>query len=117
VLAALMTLFMISLAGIPGTVGFMAKFMIFAAAVHAGWVGLVILAVVTSVISVYYYLRLPVLMYMSEPAEAPSRADEVSTGESLVLGACAVAVVLFGIFPNHWLPSLDWARASVAMLF
>jgi NADH-quinone oxidoreductase subunit N len=117
VLAALMTLFMISLAGIPGTVGFMAKFTIFAAAVQAGWVGLVVLAVVTSVISVYYYLRLPVLMYMSEPAEAPSRADEVSTGESLVLGACAVAVVLFGIFPNHWLPSLDWARASVAMLF
>jgi NADH-quinone oxidoreductase subunit N len=117
VLAALMTLFMISLAGIPGTVGFMAKFMIFAAAVHAGWVGLVVLAVVTSVISVYYYLRLPVLMYMSEPAEAPSRADEVSTGESLVLGACAVAVVLFGIFPNSWLPSLDWARASVATLF
>jgi hypothetical protein len=34
-----------------------------------------------------------------------------------VLGACAVAVVLFGIFPNHWLPSLDWARASVVALF
>jgi len=116
-LAALMTLFMISLAGIPGTVGFMAKFTIFAAAVQAGHVGLVILAVLTSVVSVYYYLRLPVLMYMNEPAEATKRGGEVSTGESLVLGVSAAAVVLFGIFPNHWLPSLDWARASVAMLF
>jgi NADH-quinone oxidoreductase subunit N len=116
-LAALMTLFMISLAGIPGTVGFMAKFTIFAAAVHAGHVGLVVLAVLTSVISVYYYLRLPVLMYMSEPAEAPGPAHEVALGESLVLGVSAAAVVVLGIFPNHWLPSLDWARASVATLF
>lgn len=116
-LAALMTLFMISLAGIPGTVGFMAKFTIFAAAVQAGHVGLVILAVLTSVVSIYYYLRLPVLMYMNEPSEATGRGNEVSTGESLVLGVSAAAVVLLGIFPNHWLPSLDWARASVAMLF
>jgi NADH-quinone oxidoreductase subunit N len=116
-LAALMTLFMISLAGIPGTVGFMAKFTIFAAAVQAGHVGIVILAVLTSVVSVYYYLRLPVLMYMNEPAEATGRGDEVSTGEGLVLGVSGAAVVLLGIFPNHWLPSLDWARASVAMLF
>ncbi len=117
VLAALMTLFMISLAGIPGTVGFIAKFTVFAAAVRAGYVGLTILAVLTSVVSFYYYLRLPVLMYMNEPAEAQARAAEVGTGESVVLVVSAAAVVLLGIFPNHWLPGIDWARASVAMLF
>jgi NADH-quinone oxidoreductase subunit N len=119
-LAALMTLFMISLAGIPGTVGFIAKFTIFAAAVNAGHVALTILAVLMSVVSVYYYLRLPVAMYMSEPAEEGVR-PETSTGEGLVLGLCGAAVVFLGIFPNHppilaWIHALDWARASVAML-
>jgi NADH-quinone oxidoreductase subunit N len=121
-LAALMTLFLVSLAGIPGTAGFIAKFTVFAAAVHAGWVELTILAVLTSVVSLYYYLRLPVAMYMQEPgAEAP-RAES-STGELLVLGACGVAVVLLGILPSRApflfgdLRPLEWARASVALLF
>jgi NADH-quinone oxidoreductase subunit N len=121
-LAALMTLFLVSLAGIPGTAGFIAKFTVFAAAVHAGYVELTVLAVLTSVVSVYYYLRLPVVMYMQEPgAEAP-RAES-STGELLVLGVCGVAVVLLGIFPGRtplWLGglrTLEWARDSVALLF
>jgi NADH-quinone oxidoreductase subunit N len=119
-LAALMTLFMLSLAGIPPTGGFYGKFVLFGAAVKAGNVGLTILAVLTSVVSVYYYLRLPVVMYMREgTAEAP-RAD-TSLGEILVLAACAIGILLLGIFPNS--PQLssfrvfDWARTSVAMLF
>jgi NADH-quinone oxidoreductase subunit N len=122
-LAALMTLFMISLAGIPGTVGFIAKFMVFAAAVQAGVIWLTILGVLMSVVSIYYYLRIPVLMYMREPAEDAEFA-EVSSGEGLVLGLCAVAVVCFGILPNDAtlpllgkLPLLDWARESVKLLF
>jgi NADH:ubiquinone oxidoreductase subunit 2 (subunit N) len=76
-----------------------------------------------SVVSVFYYLRLPVLMYMREPSDdAPRR--EVASGEALVLGVCAFAVVFFGFFPN-WgsLPIfgdirvLDWARDSVTQLF
>jgi NADH-quinone oxidoreductase subunit N len=63
-LAGVMTLFMLSLAGIPGTVGFIAKFTVFSAAVRADFIWLTILAVLTSVVSVYYYLRIPVLMYM-----------------------------------------------------
>ena len=124
-LAALMTLFMLSLAGIPGTVGFIAKFTIFAAAVNADVIWLTILGLLASVVSVYYYLRLPVLMYMREPAEegaAPRR--EVSSGEALVLGVCALAVLFLGFFPNWgWLPIfgdvhvLDWARESVTQLF
>jgi NADH-quinone oxidoreductase subunit N len=122
-LAGLMTLFMLSLAGIPGTVGFIAKFTIFAAAVQAGVIWLTILAVLTSVVSVYYYLRLPVAMYMNEPAE-DATAGESSTGELLALWVCAAAVLVLGIFPNDaprqllpWLRALDWTRASVAMLF
>lgn len=121
-LAAAMTLFLVSLAGIPGTAGFMGKFYVFLATVQAGHVGLTILAVLTSLVSVYYYLRLPVVMYMREPGEERPRM-QIDTGEWLVLAVCAVAVVALGIFPNagdgvlSWLPrALDWSRDSVAAL-
>ncbi len=122
-LAAMMTLFMVSLIGIPGTAGFIAKFAIFSAAVRADVIWLTIIGVLMSTVSVYYYLRLPVLMYMSDPADEAPRM-EIATGEALVLGFCALAVLFLGIFPNHGtLPLigevqvLDWARASVRLLF
>jgi len=121
-LAALMTLFLLALAGIPPTVGFFAKFTIFMAAVNAGEVPLAVLGVLMSVVSVYYYLRIPVLMYMREPGEESQRG-ELSTGEILVLGVCATAVIFLGIFPNAgslggWdLHVMDWARESVAQIF
>ncbi len=122
-LAALMTLFMLSLAGIPGTAGFMGKFRIFMAAVDAGQMWLLIIGVVMSVVSVYYYLRVPVLMYMKEPGDEPHRM-EISTGEGAVLIFCALAVILLGLFPNSVptliagdLHVLDWARSSVEMFF
>jgi NADH-quinone oxidoreductase subunit N len=119
-LAALMTLFMVSLAGIPGTVGFMAKFHLFLAAVRGGQVVLTVVAVLASVVSVYYYLRVPVMMYMREPSEAAVRRD-LSSGEAAVLALCAFAVVLLGILPNQppyleWIRALDWSRESVALL-
>jgi NADH-quinone oxidoreductase subunit N len=122
-LAALMTLFMLSLAGIPGTVGFIGKFAIFAAAVNSGVIWLTVLGVLMSVVSVYYYLRVPVLMYMREPGDEPHRM-EISSGEGLVLVVCGLAVVLMGVLPNSVptlffgeLPVLDWARDSVEMFF
>jgi NADH-quinone oxidoreductase subunit N len=120
-LAALMTLFMISLAGIPGTAGFMAKWQIFASAVAAGQVPLAIIGVLTSVVSVYYYLRVPVLMYMREPGEDAPRM-EIGSSEFIVLAVCAFAVLYLGIVPNGWwvfdgLHVLDWARDSVRGLF
>lgn len=120
-LAALMTLFMISLAGIPGTAGFMGKLAVFSAAVRAGFVPLAILGVLMSALSVYYYLRIPVLMYMREPSEEGPRM-ELSTGEGLVLLVCAFAVLYLGITPNGTIPLigdihvLDWARESVRAL-
>jgi NADH-quinone oxidoreductase subunit N len=121
-LAAVMTVFLLSLAGIPGTVGFIAKFSLFSAAVRADYIALTIVAVLTSVVSVYYYLRIPVLMYMREPGDAKPRM-EISSGEALVLAFCALAVLFLGIFPNHGLPLfgdvqvLDWSRDSVRLLF
>jgi NADH-quinone oxidoreductase subunit N len=114
-LAALMTLFMISLAGIPGTAGFMGKWQVFSAAVAAGHVPLAILGVLMSVVSVYYYLRVPVLMYMREPGGEPVRTG-IGSGEFVVLAVCAVAVLYLGIVPNGWIDVLAWARDSVAGL-
>jgi NADH-quinone oxidoreductase subunit N len=121
-LAALMTLFMVALAGIPGTGGFMAKFTLFAAAVDAGYVTITIIAVMASLVSVFFYLRVPMAMYMREPGEEKPRA-ELSSGEWAVLAICGVAVLVLGFFPNNepsdflsWLRALDWSRESVALL-
>ncbi len=123
VLAALMTLFMLSLAGIPGTAGFMGKFRIFIAAVNAGDIWLLIIGVLMSVVSVYYYLRIPVLMYMKDPGDEPHRM-EIASGEGAVLVFCAFAVIALGLFPNSVptlffadLDVLEWARRSVGMFF
>lgn len=98
-LAALMAIFMFSLAGIPPTAGFMGKLYIFTAAVRANQIPLVIIAVLNAVVSVYYYLRVVVVMYMNEPeVEIP----EARTGfcPSLALWICAVAILAIGIFPS-----------------
>ena len=68
-LAAVMTVFMFGLVGMPPTAGFIGKFYIFSAAVQAGYIWLVLIGVLNSLISVYYYLRITVIMYM-KPAEA-----------------------------------------------
>jgi NADH-quinone oxidoreductase subunit N len=121
-LAALLTLFALSLAGIPGTAGFVAKFYLFKSAVASGQTVLAIIGVLGSVVSVYYYLRIPVQMYMAEPRTDHARRI-ASTGELLVLAVCAVVVLFLGFFPSHapgvfgGVRALEWARASVAMLF
>ncbi len=75
-----------------------------------------------SVVSVYYYLRLPVLMYMREPGEAAGRL-RLATGEWIVLAVCAVTVLALGILPNNgpedllsFLRAFDWTRESIAAL-
>ena len=126
VLAALMTLFMVGLAGIPGTAGFVAKFRVFMAAVQSDasdrMVLLVVIAALTSFVSVFYYLRLPRLMYMSEPGEAAGR-QRLSLGEQGVLAVCAAAVIVLGLLPNNgpedllsFVRAFDWTREAIAAL-
>jgi NADH-quinone oxidoreductase subunit N len=98
----LLALFLLSLAGIPGTAGFVAKFAVFRAAIAADQVGLVIVAVISSVIAAFFYIRVIVAMFMdSEPETAASSAPLASTtGISFALSVSAAAVLAFGILPG-----------------
>lgn len=95
-LAAAMTLFLLSLAGIPGTAGFMGKFYLFVAAVNADQIVLVLIGVATSVVSIFYYLRVPIAMYMREPRHEP--VAESSSSEIVVIALCALAVLYLAFF-------------------
>ena len=112
VLAAAMTLFLISLTGVPVSGGFVGKFYLFSAAVNAGYVGLAVVGVLASVVSAYYYLRVVVAMYMREPVGEDSWARIGVLPATALAGACAVVLAL-GVYPG---PVLDWARAAVRSL-
>jgi NADH-quinone oxidoreductase subunit N len=98
-LAFAMTVFLLSLAGVPPTAGFIAKLLVFKAAVGAQAVPLAIAGVATSALGVYYYLRVVVWMYM-RPAEGVEETL-ASPALSLGLGAAAIAVVVLGIGPER----------------
>ena len=98
-LAAILALFLLSLAGIPPTAGFIAKVAVFQAAVQAGHWPLVLIAVLSSVIAAFFYIRVIVLMYMQEPAEAVSAVARAPLGR-IAVGLPALATLLFGIFPG-----------------
>jgi NADH-quinone oxidoreductase subunit N len=100
-LGALMTLFMISLAGLPPTVGFLGKLYLFRSALSAGATPLVIVGVLTSVVSVYYYLAVIVRMYMATPTAATEETRATPAAHlNLALGLTALATLLLGILPN-----------------
>ena len=98
VLAILMSMFMLSLAGIPPLAGFMAKYYIFASAVQAGYTWLVLLALLTSVISLYYYANVIRLMYLVEAENTHHIIPSFPAG--LVLAITGIGVVLFGVLPQ-----------------
>jgi NADH-quinone oxidoreductase subunit N len=96
--AALMFLFLLSLTGIPPTAGFAAKFGVILSAVRAGYIVLAVLAVLCSVVSAFFYLRVAVLMYMEEPeGSAPGRFP---AAVSAALAVAAFVTVFGGIFPD-----------------
>ncbi|HEY6362216.1 MAG TPA: NADH-quinone oxidoreductase subunit N [Vicinamibacterales bacterium] len=112
-LAALMTVSLLSLGGLPPTVGFIGKWYIFSAAVSAGYYGLAIIGVLTSVVSVFFYLRVVVMMYMSERegAEVPARVGGMGLA---ALAVAIVAIFYLGILPT---PVLNLAAESIATIF
>lgn len=100
VLASALALFLISAAGIPPTAGFTAKLFVFRAAMDAGAITLVVVGVLTSVIGLYYYLRVVVLMFMRPVPEGAASATR-STALNVGLAVAAVATILFGIGPGY----------------
>jgi NADH-quinone oxidoreductase subunit N len=112
-LAAVLTVFLLSLIGIPITGGFFAKFYVFSAALQSDLVGLTIIGVINSAIASYYYLRVIVVMYMREPKEdAPMVPMPIALGVSLT---AAVAVTIYlGVLPGRVLNyALQGARDLV----
>jgi NADH-quinone oxidoreductase subunit N len=112
-LAALMTIFLLSLGGFPPLAGFVAKWYVFSAAVKAGYTGLAIIGVLTSVVSVFFYLRVVVMMYMTS-TDAPARFPAVPRMAGLALVVSAIAVFYLGVLPTR---VLDWAAASISTIF
>lgn len=100
--ALLMLVFMVSLAGIPPTAGFIGKFYVFMSAVQAGLTWLAVLALVFAAISAYFYLRLVMVMYMREPEAVTALSPRFVSSPALsIVLACAIAgVVFFGIYPD-----------------
>ena len=112
-LAALMTIFLLSLGGFPPLAGFIAKWYVFSAAVKAGYNALAIIGVLTSVVSVFFYLRIVVMMYMTPRDEALS-IPAVPRIAGLALAVSALLVMYLGILPAS---VLDWAAASISTIF
>lgn len=106
-LAAALAIFLVSMAGLPPLVGFVGKFVVFYAAVKAKLIHLVVVAVLTSAISVYYYIRVLYVMYMAEPAPdvEPITAPTRDLPGRAVLILTALAVLILGVLPHvflHW---------------
>jgi len=110
VLAATLTIFLLSLIGIPITGGFFAKFYVFSAALQANLVGLVIIGVINSAVGAYYYLRVIVMMYMRAPKVAVPLSP-VSLGLRTALAISIVATIYLGVLPGR---ILDYAGLTVA---
>ncbi|MFC2164626.1 NADH-quinone oxidoreductase subunit N [Acidobacteriota bacterium] len=114
-IGATFAIFLFSLAGLPPTGGFLAKFYVFSAAVREGLIALVIIGVLASLISVYYYLRIIVYMYMREPSREISVYLE-NPALFLVLFLCLYGVLQLGIFPGNVLIIIRQAVSSIPFL-
>ena len=111
-LAFLMTIFLLSLGGFPPTAGFIGKWYLFSAAVSAGDYGLAIIGVLTSVVSVFFYLRVVVMMYMADqPSTAP--VTQPSAASIFALAVPTVATFYLGLLPAR---VLELALESIATI-
>jgi NADH-quinone oxidoreductase subunit N len=111
-LAALaMLVFMLSLGGIPPTAGFMGKFYLFGAAIEAGYVWLAVIAVLNSAISLYYYIRVVVFMWIK--TETMGSPVTIAPALGVALTLTLVATLYFGVYPRAL---FDFADASARTL-
>ncbi len=112
-LAMLMTFFLLSLGGFPPTAGFIAKWYVFSAAVGAGYYGLAIIGVLSSVVSVFFYLRIVVMMYMTDRDARPV-PPPVSSVAMAGLVVAMIGVLYLGVLPSR---VIDLAQASIGTIF
>jgi NADH-quinone oxidoreductase subunit N len=112
-LALVMSIFLFSLAGIPPTAGFVGKFTVFSAAINTGYIWLVIIGVLTSAASVFYYFRVIMKMYMEAPEIEPQKL-QFGPLTVVALSVAVTAVLYIGIFPTTY---MNVAVESVKPLF
>jgi len=113
-LAALMTVCLLSLGGLPPTAGFIGKWYVFSAAVSAGYYGLAVIGVLTSVISVFFYLRVVVMMYMVDRDAALMPPARVAGLGMIAVVASVVAIFYLGILPSA---VVNYATQSISTIF
>ncbi|MBI2605623.1 MAG: NADH-quinone oxidoreductase subunit N [Deltaproteobacteria bacterium] len=106
-----MAVFMFSMAGVPPTVGFAGKYLIFSSAVQAGEIWLAVLGVLCSAIGAYYYLRVIVFMYMREPARAI--AAKFAPAAALVVLVATAGTLQFGVFPSMLIHAAKKAAMNI----
>jgi NADH-quinone oxidoreductase subunit N len=97
--SALLTVCLFSLAGLPPTAGFIGKVIIFKSVLQSGFVGLAIIGIVTAIISVFYYIKVMVALFMS-PGDDSAAAVRPGTFGAIVSGCILTVVILLGIFPS-----------------
>jgi NADH-quinone oxidoreductase subunit N len=111
-LALLMLIFLLSLAGIPPTAGFIGKYFIFLSLVETGHYYLAVLGVVYAVVALYYYFRIVVVMFMKKPLDEVPYATSLGLG--MALGATLALTLLIGIYPQ---PIINIAREAIRPFF
>ena len=111
-LAFSMAVFMFSMAGIPPTAGFAAKYFLFYSAVQAHEIPLVVISVLCSAVSVYYYLRVLVYMYMRDPVGSPA-ATRISAWAGLAVAAMVVLTLQIGVLPDRVVAAAKKAVTSL----
>ena len=112
VLASIFTAVLLSLAGIPATMGFVGKFYILASGANASAWPLIIVLVLTSVIGLFYYLRVVVTLFSAAP-ERRASMEGIQWSSALILGGLAVLLIWFGVYPA---PLLNLIRATIGGL-
>ena len=111
-LAAAMTIFLLSLTGVPPLAGFMGKFYIFSAALSAGYVWLVVIAVLNSVMSAYYYFYVIVAMYMEEGTGLEVARVAAKPALVAAIGVALIATILVGVYPEPYMSAAANAYQS-----
>lgn len=114
VLALLLAVFLLALAGIPPTVGFIAKFYVLAAAINADFIALAVVGILTSVVSLFLYARVLKVMYMDKPPKEEIPSKPIPAPSWAAVGLCLLGTLLWGIYPG---PLIHFAKFCVKQIW